>query len=91
MNTVFELDDESLAYFSEDELPEYDSYGRRLACYFYKNVNGRPSCRALIGFYNAEDVRNQCGNCPFFKTEAEFKSGWNGGIGDEEDEIEEAV
>ncbi len=91
MNIVFEMNDENLAYFAEDELPEYDSCGRRTTCYFYKNVNGNPNCRALTDFYNVENEKNQCGNCPFYKTEKEFKEGWDGGTYYEEDEFEEAV
>lgn len=85
----FVMNDRNSANFLKDA--KYDSCGRRTDCYFYKNVNGRVGCRALTDFYNVEDSENQCGKCPFYKTETEFKSGWNGGFYDDEEELEEVV
>ncbi len=56
---------------------ELDKYGRRLGCHFYSNNGSRVSCTALRSFYNEDDNKNQCGSCPFFKTDEEFMEGWN--------------
>ncbi len=49
-----------------------DQFGRRSDCYFYRRENKRIVCGALIGFYNSAEHYDQCGSCPFFKTEKEF-------------------
>lgn len=90
METKFDLEKKNLAYLSKDELLELDSFGRRISCCFYKNENGQVQCQALTDFYNVENRMHQCGKCPFYKTEEEFKEGWGGDFYDEE-ELEETI
>lgn len=88
---IFDVNHTEAAELLENKIDVTDSCGRRTNCYFYKITNGNVSCRALTDFYNVENINNQCGNCPFFKTETEFKSKWDGGLDYDEDEFEEAV
>lgn len=53
-----------------------DDEGRIVNCHFLKTTGRRPSCAALVDFYNAADLHDQCGICPFYKTDAEFDAGW---------------
>ena len=53
-----------------------DDDGRLIDCHFLKTSGRRPSCAALVDFYNAAIPNDQCGKCPFFKTDAEFEEGW---------------
>lgn len=54
-----------------------DELGRRRNCHFCTTGTRRVSCSALRDFYNRENSeKNLCGECPFFKTEAEFWAGW---------------
>ena len=53
-----------------------DEEGRLLDCHFLKMTGRKPSCAALVDFYNAENPKDKCGLCPFFKTDAEFDEGW---------------
>ena len=61
-----------------------DKNGYATDCNFYKDLSRRPVCTALVDFYNCTDPTDQCGDCPFFKTRAEFFKGWKnrGGIYD---------
>ncbi|MBQ3426486.1 MAG: hypothetical protein IJH37_05000 [Clostridia bacterium] len=54
-----------------------DENGFARSCHFLRTDKRRPQCSALVDFYNAADLHDQCGNCPFFKTDDEFNAGWN--------------
>lgn len=62
----------------------------RTDCHFFSTKSGAPRCTILIDFYAADESGKRCGNCPFFKTDAEFKAGWKR-RSDDEEEIEAAV
>lgn len=53
-----------------------DEEGRITDCHFFKPGGRRPTCTALVDFYNAANLKDQCGECPFYKTDAEFDEGW---------------
>lgn len=54
-----------------------DNLGRRTDCHFCTNGRSKIKCSVLKDFYNIEDdPENLCGECPFFKTEADFWAGW---------------
>lgn len=54
-----------------------DVLGRRRDCHFCVNGTKKAFCAILKDFYNAEEDReNLCGECPFFKTDADFFAGW---------------
>lgn len=63
----------------------------RTDCHFFSTKTGAPRCTILIDFYAADECEKSCGNCPFFKTEAQFKAGWTRRDADEQAEIERAV
>ena len=55
-----------------------DNLGRRRDCHFCTNGTRKVSCSVLKDFYNIEnDLTDQCGECPFFKTEEQFRAGWS--------------
>lgn len=50
----------------------------RADCHFFRtDKKQRCQCMALSNFYNAENHDDYCGECPFFKTDEEFKTAWN--------------
>ncbi|MBQ3427497.1 MAG: hypothetical protein IJH37_10220 [Clostridia bacterium] len=53
-----------------------DKEGRITDCHFLQTSGRRLTCKALVDFYNAADPRDQCGACPFYKTDKEFNEGW---------------
>ena len=57
-----------------------DKFGRHSGCCFYRRENKRIVCAALTEFYNHDDHYDQCGKCPFFKTEEEFIAGARIGV-----------
>lgn len=55
-----------------------DELGRRRDCHFCVSGTRKVFCVILKDFYNAEAERdNLCGECPFFKTDADFFAGWS--------------
>lgn len=61
---------------------ERDNRGRIKDCYFYAHKNKQVICKALVKFYNYENVKDMCGNCPFFKTPEEYLAGMRNKRGD---------
>lgn len=53
----------------------YDECGRRTECHFLQKRGGVAFCLALEDFYNWEDTRDMCGNCPFYKTDEQYEAG----------------
>lgn len=60
----------------EDKMRK-DECGRYTDCHFLQQRRRRMQCLALKDFYNADDLKNLCKDCPFFKTDEEFEKGWN--------------
>lgn len=63
----------------------------RTDCHFFSTKSGAPQCTILIDFYAADEYSKKCGNCPFYKTDAEFKAGWKRRFADDKAGIERAV
>lgn len=64
-------------YKEEGVMKQTDELGRRLDCHFCNMGKIKTVCTILKDFYNRENSSSDlCGDCPFFKTEDEFWSGW---------------
>lgn len=70
---------------------ELDKCGRRMDCHFYSNNGRRVLCTALRDFYNVSSEKHQCGGCPFFKTDEEFRKGWIRRYTDDSVELKEVI
>ena len=53
-----------------------DNAGRNIDCHFLDEKRKRYRCTILIDFYNASNIFDICGKCPFYKTDEEFIKGW---------------
>lgn len=71
---------------------ECDFHGRKIECHFF-SFRREPTCTVLRDFYNAdkpEMSHRLCENCPFYKTNEEFREGFKR-RGRKENADEEAV